>query len=64
MSEIEMPSRCEPILRWLDAQRGSFLVSDVAATFPELTEDQHLQLIQSLTGAGLLKVYWFPKLHA
>jgi ribosomal protein L16 Arg81 hydroxylase len=63
MSEIEMPSRCEPILRWLDAQRGSFLVSDVAAKFPELTEDQHLQLIQSLTGAGLLKVYWFPKLH-
>ena len=63
MSEIEMPSRCEPILRWLDARKDSFLVSDVAAKFPELTEDQHLQLIQSLTGAGLLKVYWFPKLQ-
>jgi len=63
MSEIEMPSRCEPILRWLDARRGSFLVSEVASKFPELTEDQHLQLIQSLTGAGLLKVYWFPKLQ-
>lgn len=63
MSEIEMPSRCEPILRWIEAQRGSFTVSDVAAKFSELTEDQHLQLIQSLTGAGLLKVYWFPKLQ-
>ena len=36
--------------------------SSYAEKFPELTEDQHLQLIQSLTGAGLLKVYWFPKL--
>ncbi len=62
MSEIEMPSRCAPVLRWIDEQRGSFLVSELAVKFPELTEDQHLQLIQSLTGAGLLKVYWFPKL--
>jgi ribosomal protein L16 Arg81 hydroxylase len=62
MAEIEMPSRCEPVLRWLEAQRGSFLVSDVAAKFPELTEDQHLQLLQTLASAGLLRVYWFPKL--
>lgn len=64
VAEIEMPSWCEPILRWLDARRGSFLVSEVATKFPELTEDQHLQLIQSLTRAGLLKVYWFPKLQS
>ncbi len=62
MSEIEMPSRCAPVLRWIDEQRGSFQVSELAAKFPELKEDQHLQLIRSLTGAGLLKVYWFPKL--
>jgi ribosomal protein L16 Arg81 hydroxylase len=62
MSEIEMPSRCAPALRWIDEQRGSFQVSELAVKFPELTEDQHLQLIQSLTGASLLKVYWFPKL--
>ncbi len=62
MSAIEMPSRCAPVLRWIDAQRGSFQISELVARFPELTEDQHLQLIQSLTGAGLLKVYWFPKL--
>jgi len=62
-SEIEMPSRCAPALRWIDEQRGSFEVSQLAAKFPELTEGQHLQLIQSLTGAGLLKVYWFPKLE-
>jgi ribosomal protein L16 Arg81 hydroxylase len=62
MSEIEMPSRCASVLRWIDEQRGSFQVSELAEKFPELTEDQHLQLIQSLTGAGLLKVYWFPKL--
>lgn len=63
-SEIEVPSRCAPILRWIDKRRGSFQVSDVAAKFSELTEDQHLQLIQTLTGAGLLKVLWFPKLEA
>ena len=63
MSEIEMPARCEPILRWIDAQRGSFTVSDVAAKFPELTTEQHLQLVQTLAAAGLLKVYWFPKLQ-
>ena len=62
MSAIEMPSRCAPVLRWIDAQRGSFQISELVARFPELTEDQHLQVIQSLTGAGLLKVYWFPKL--
>jgi hypothetical protein len=28
----------------------------------ELTQDQHLQLIQTLANAGLLKAYWFPKL--
>ena len=64
MSEIEMPARCEPILRWIDAQRGAFQVSELAAKFSELTEDQHLQLVQTLTGAGLLKVLWFPKLPA
>ncbi len=62
MSEIEMPSKCAPALRWIDAQRGSFQISELVARFPELTEDQHLQVIQSLTSAGLLKVYWFPKL--
>jgi hypothetical protein len=62
MSEIEMPSRCAPVLRWIDEQRGSFQVSELTVKFPELTEDQHLQLVQSLTGAGLLKVHWFPKL--
>ncbi len=61
-SEIEMPARCAPILRWIDAQPSAFQVAELAAKFPELTEDQHLQLIQSLAGAGLLKVYWFPKL--
>ncbi len=61
-SEIEMPSRCAPALRWIDEQRGSFVVSELAAKFSELTEDQHLQLVQGLTAAGLLKVYWFPKL--
>lgn len=64
MSEIEMPSRCEPILRWINEQRTSFQVSEVAAKFSELTEDQHLQLIQNLAGAGLLKILWFPKLKA
>jgi len=64
MSEIEVPSRCEQILRWIDAQRGPFQVAEVAARFQELTEEQHLQLIQTLTGAGLLKVLWFPKLDA
>ncbi len=63
-SEIEMPCRCAPVLRWIDEQRSSFQVSELVAKYPELTEDQHLQLIQSLTGAGLLKVYWFPKLKA
>jgi len=62
MSEIEIPSRCAPVLRWLDGHRSSFQISELAPKFPELTEDQHLQLIQSLTAAGLLKVYWFPKL--
>ena len=62
MSEIEMPSRCASVLRWIDERRGSFQVSELAEKFPELTKDQHLQLVQSLTGAGLLKVYWFPKL--
>lgn len=61
-SEIEMPSRCAPVLRWIDEQRGSFRISDVVEKFPELTEDQHLQVIQTLAGAGLLKTYWFPKL--
>lgn len=63
VSEIEMPSRCGPILHWIDERRGSFKVSELAAKFSELTEDQHLQLIQTLTGAGLLKVLWFPKLE-
>ena len=63
MSEIEMPSRCAPILHWIDARRSSFQVSELVAKFSELTEDQHLQLIQTLTGAGLLKVLWFPKLE-
>jgi len=63
MSEIEMPSRCAPILHWIDARRSSFQVSELVAKFSELTEDQHLQLVQTLTGAGLLKVLWFPKLE-
>jgi ribosomal protein L16 Arg81 hydroxylase len=64
MSEIEMPSRCKPVLQWIDAQRGSFHVSELVAKFPVLTEEQHLQLVQTLTSAGLLKVLWFPKLEA
>lgn len=63
VSEIEMPARCEPILRWIDEQRGSFTVSEAAAKFPEITEDQHLQLARSLAAGGLLKVYWFSKLQ-
>jgi len=63
MSEIEMPSRCAPILRWIDEQRSAFQVSDLVTKFPELAEDQHLQLAQTLTGAGLMKVLWFPKLE-
>lgn len=55
-------ARGAPVLRWIDEQRGSFQVSELTVKFPELTEDQHLQLVQSLTGAGLLKVHWFPKL--
>jgi len=62
-TEIEMPARCEPILRWIDEQRGAFQVSDVVARFPELTQDQHVQLIQSLATGGLLKVLWFSKLN-
>jgi hypothetical protein len=61
-SEIEMPSRCAPVLRWIDEQRGSFQISEPAEKFSELTQDQHLQLIQTLANAGLLKAYWFPKL--
>lgn len=64
MSEIEVPGRCEAVLRWMNDYKGSFVVSDLATRFPELTVDQHLQLVQTLTGAGLLKVYWFPKLEA
>jgi ribosomal protein L16 Arg81 hydroxylase len=64
MSEIEMPSRCAPILHWIDERQSSFQISELAAKFSELTEDQHLQLIQTLTGAGLLKVLWFPKLES
>jgi JmjC domain len=62
-SEIEVPARCAPALRWIDEQRGSFRVSELTGKFPELTEDQHLQVIQMLAGTGLLKVYWFPKLE-
>ena len=62
--EIEMPSRCAPVLRWIDEQSSSFKVSEIVEKFPELTEEQHLQVIQSLASAGLLKLYWFPKLKA
>jgi ribosomal protein L16 Arg81 hydroxylase len=62
-TEIEMPARCAPILRWIDEQRGSFQVSEVIAKFPELTAKQHVELIQSLAAGGLLKVLWFPKLN-
>ena len=61
-TEIEMPDRCAPILRWIDEQQGSFQVSDVVAKFPVLSADQHVQLIQSLATGGLLKVLWFSKL--
>ncbi len=43
--------------------KGSFVISELATRFPELTEDQHLQVVQTLSGAGLLKLYWFPKLE-
>ncbi len=62
--EVEMPSRCAPMLRWIDEQRSSFQISELADKFPELTEDQHLQVMQHLSSAGVLKVYWFPKLKA
>ncbi len=62
-TEIEMPDRCAPILRWIDEQKGSFQVSDVVAKFPELSADQHVQMIQSLATGGLLKVLWFSKLN-
>ena len=62
-SEIEMPSRCAPLLHWIDQKRGSFQISELADKFHEITEDQHLQVIQLLASAGLLKVYWFPKLE-
>jgi ribosomal protein L16 Arg81 hydroxylase len=58
-TEIELPARCAPILRWIEEQPGSFQVSDVAAIFSELTADQHVELIQSLAAGGLLKVLWF-----
>ena len=61
-TEIEMPDRCAPILRWIDEQQGSFQVSDVVAKFPVLSADQHVQLIQSQATGGLLKVLWFSKL--
>jgi len=62
-TEIEMPDKCAPILRWIDEQPGSFQVSDVIAKFPVLSADQHVQLIQSLATGGLLKVLWFSKLN-
>ena len=62
-TEIEMPARCAPILRWIDEQRGSFQVSEVVAKFSELTAEQHVELIQSLAAGGLLKVLWFSKLN-
>jgi hypothetical protein len=61
-SEIEMPSRCAPVLRWINEQQGSFRISELAEKFTELSEDQHVQLAQTLSSAGLLKTYWFPKL--
>ena len=62
-TEIEMPARCEPMLRWIDEQRGAFQVSEMVAKFSDLTQDQHVQLIQSLATGGLLKVLWFSKLN-
>ena len=62
-TEIEMPARCEPILRWIDEQRGAFQVSDLVAKYSELTQDQHVQMIQSLATGGLLRVLWFSKLN-
>lgn len=62
--EVEMPSWCEPMLRWIDDRQSSFQISELAENFTDLTEDHHVQLVQSLTTAGLLKVYWFPKLKA
>ena len=62
-TEIEMPARCAPILRWIDEQSGSFQVSEVVAKFSELTAEQHVELIQSLAAGGLLKVLWFSKLN-
>lgn len=63
-AQIEMPSSCAPMLRWIDAKAEAFQIEELAREFPELSEAHHVQLVRSLTEAGFVKLYWFPKLNS
>ena len=50
------------VFRWIGESRAAFSAAELGERFSAFPFDQHRQLLQAATRAGLLRLLWFPVL--
>ena len=59
---LEVVPQAASVLRWVGETRAAFGAGELAQRFPGLPFDQHRQLLEAATRAGLVRLLWFPVL--
>jgi ribosomal protein L16 Arg81 hydroxylase len=59
---LEMPPEAAGVFRWIGESRAAFSATELCERFPAFPFDQHRQLLEAATRAGLVRLLWFPRL--
>jgi ribosomal protein L16 Arg81 hydroxylase len=59
---IEVSPEASAVFRWIDDRRAAFTAAELCECFPAFPFDQHRQLLEAATRAGLVRLLWFPVL--
>jgi hypothetical protein len=59
---LEVPPEAAAVFRWIADTAPAFSAAELCEKFPAFPFDQHRQLLEAATRAGLLRMLWFPVL--
>ena len=59
---VEVVPQAAAVFRWIGESRAAFSAAELGERFSAFPFDQHRQLLQAATRAGLLRLLWFPVL--
>jgi len=59
---LDVAPEAADVFRWIAESRAAFTAEELSERFPAFPFDQHRQLLEAATRAGLVRLLWFPVL--